>query len=279
MSEKPMTASFMDNPGNGIVRQMVQLGLHRGEWRSHVYRDLSAEEATRAALQIEGARNIGLVLSQAERARDMARSYRNFRVGAAGLAGYYGAGTPLSIEVLLGANAKPVSGSDIINIHAEHEVMIQAMERRLPQQEATIPLFAVVGDLQPDQQTGLETPTLHPCGVCRDAFLEDETPITPDSICVTANPTFTEFEWFSVRSLIAHHEGVDGVRRGGASFSSRPLALSFDLPQRGDEPFDLAELDTDEMLASDREVALKLQYPLLQFVLDSINEPTAGSVE
>lgn len=279
MSEKPMTASFMDNPGNGIVRQMVQLGLHRGEWRSHVYRDLSAEEATRAALQIEGARNIGLVLSQAERARDMARSYRNFRVGAAGLAGYYGAGTPLSIEVLLGANAKPVAGSDIINIHAEHEVIIQAMERRLPQQEATIPLFAVVGDLQPDQQTGLETPTLHPCGVCRDAFLEDETPITPDSICVTANPTFTEFEWFSVRSLIAHHEGVDGVRRGGASFSSRPLALSLDLPQRGDEPFDLSQLDTDEMVASDREVALKLQYPLLQFVLDSINEPTAGSVE
>jgi hypothetical protein len=57
------------------------------------------------------------------------------------------------------------------------------------------------------------------------------------------------------------------------------LALSLDLPQRGDEPFDLSQLDTDEMVASDREVAMKLQYPLLQFVIDSIHEVSEDGTE
>ena len=264
--------SFIDNPGNGVVRQMVQMGLHRGEWRSHIYRNLTERAEVTAAMQIEGARNITLLLAQAERARQRAVSYRNFRVGAAALATYSGGGYPLTIESLLGGNNKPVEKSDVINVHAEHQLMIQAMETKLPGQAANIPLFAVMGDLQPDQQTGLMAPTLHPCGVCRDAFMEPDTPIGPESICVTARADYTEVEWFTIGALNAYHRGeIDRSSFGRASFAKTPLAFSTTLPERGDAPVDMAQFDTEEYLESDWEVAQKLQIPLMKYVVDVVN--------
>jgi len=264
--------SFIDNPGNGVVRQMVQMGLHRGEWRSQIYRDLSGPAEVMAAMQIEGARNIALLLAQAERARQYAASYRDFRVGAAALATYSGGGRPLNIEALLGANNKPVEGSDIINVHAEHELMIQAMERKLPSQKATIPLFAVMGDLQPDQQTGITAPTLHPCGVCRAAFMEADTPIGPESICVTARADYTEIEWFTIDALNAFHRGeTDRSAFGRASFAETPLALTTKLPERGDAPVNMAQFEDQRYVESDREVARKLQGPLMKYVVDVVN--------
>ncbi len=265
--------SFRDNPGNGVVQQMVQLGLHRGEWRSHIYGHLSRDAEVQAAVQIEGARNIVSLLAQAEWARQYARSYRNFRVGAAALAAYSGGGHPLVIEALLGSNSKPVQGSDAINIHAEHELMIQAMERKLPGQVAHIPIFTVMGDLQPDQQTGNETPTLHPCGICRDSFMEPGSPISPESICVTARADYTEIEWFSVDALLAFHRGeTDRSAFGHASFAATPLSLAAVLPQRGDASIDLVRYETDEFLQSDHEVAQKLQLPLMEYVADRVNK-------
>ena len=264
--------SFVDNPGNGVVRQMVQMGVYRGEWRSQIYKHLSGSAEVTAAMQIEGARNIVLLLAQAERARRYAASYRDFRVGAAALATYSGGGHSLNIEALLGGNNKPMEGSDIINVHAEHQLMIQAMERKLPGQEATIPLFTVIGDLQPDQQTGLTAPTLHPCGVCRNAFMEPDTPIGPESICVTARADYTEIEWFTIDALIAFHRGeTDRSAFGRASFAETPLALATSLPERGGAPVNLAQYDTPEYIESDREVVQKLQMPLMKYVIDIVN--------
>ena len=259
--------SYADNPGNSVVRQMVQMGIYRAEWRSLVYNGLDEIDAARVVLQTEGARNLGALIADAERARRYANSYRDFRVGASAFAAYVGGNHETVFESLLGANSKPVQGSDIINIHAEHELMIQATERKLLGQTALIPIFVVIGDLQPDQATGNETATLHPCGVCREAFLEPEAPISPESVCVTATPDLSTFEWFSVRSLIRYHNGECATTDGGrVEFGETPLAFTPPLPEREGGPISLAQFETAEYIESDHEIAEKLQLPLMQYV-------------
>jgi hypothetical protein len=132
--------------------------------------------------------------------------------------------------------------------------MIQTEQEKYPDENASIPFFVVIGDMQADQQTGIETPTLHPCGVCRNTFLENDTPINLDSICVTARPDLKEIEWYTVRSLIDYHNGLsDGSDFGYASYDSRPLALSIPMPGRSNIPIILSDYDTPEMLESDHQ--------------------------
>jgi cytidine deaminase len=259
--------SYRDNPGNRLVEQTVALGIRAHDWEPYVYQYQSDEEKMSAALQIEGAKAIPLLLAQAEAARQYARSYRNFRVGAAALSLFYNPEGLSRFGFFMGANVKPVQGSDVINVHAEHELMIQTEQEKYPDENASIPFFVVIGDMQADQQTGIETPTLHPCGVCRNTFLENDTPINLDSICVTARPDLKEIEWYTVRSLIDYHNGLsDGSDFGYASYDSRPLALSIPMPGRSNIPIILSDYDTPEMLESDHYVLDTLQLPLLQYV-------------
>ena len=263
--------SFIDNPGNGVVGQMAYMQRHGSEWQ-HSYGRVTDEVTARAIAQIEGAQNISFLLAQAERARLRARSWRKFLVGAAAVAAFTEVNRPPIFRVVLGANNKPVQGSDVINVHAEHEIMLQAVEAKAPTQTVQIPLFTVIGDLQPDQQTGIKTPTLHPCGVCRESFMEEESPIRPESICVTASPDLRHFEWFSVQSLIAYHRGEhDGSEFGRATFQSVPLALATSLPQPGDPSIDMNIFETQEMIESDHEIAERLQAPLLRYVHNQLD--------
>lgn len=127
--------------------------------------------------------------------------------------------------------------------------------------------MVIVGDLQPDQQTGIATPTLHPCGICRQAFLEPKSPIRPDTLVVTANPRLMSFEWFSVEALIKFHnsEGRDGSR-GLARFASRPVSFDPVEPNPRTGAIDLSILNTPNRIKSDREVAERLTLPLLSYL-------------
>src|ERR1700757_4037160 len=156
--------SYLENPGNQIIHDALELyskgpnGMSLTRERMPMYPPEFATASVNALIH---------ALLEAEKAREKSRSYRGFRVGAAAVAYYYGPTSTRKLTVARGANAKPVEGSDIINVHAEHTVMTAIDAAALPGDSIYVPLLAVVGDLQPDQQSGEETLTLHPCGVCR----------------------------------------------------------------------------------------------------------------
>ena len=204
------------------------------------------------------------LLAGAEQARALAKSYRNFRVGAAALAVYKN-GQTISHRIVHGANAKPVEGSDIINVHAEHILMLNAEAYKEEGDEVTIPAIAVIGDLQPDQQSNEQTKTLHPCGVCRQAFEEHGSPISHDTICFTANPEHTTFEWFTIGALMKKHTRGDDSGIKFAKFTKRPLALSLQITTNG--TVDTSQYDTPAYLRSNQEVASNLIAPMIEFML------------
>lgn len=149
----------------------------------------------------------GFAISALKRARqaqkDNAISYRNFNVGAAGVA-YNPDNSRLGI--FTGFNAK-VDGTDLINIHAE-EVVVGKIRRF---GGSIITLLAVVGDLQPDQQSGTVTTTLHPCGRCRKMLAETGL-VTDRTVFMSATIDLQNVEIYDLPALVRlHDEGVDGT--------------------------------------------------------------------
>ena len=257
--------SYLDNPGNQLVEQVLRIQKHdrSGEFVSH--RALALGEDIIATTRFEGARNITALIGAVEDgARPLALSYRKFRVGAAAMVTLFGGDRQWSYMLSHGANVKPVD-SDVINVHAEHELMIKAKESTEEGEEVNIPIMLVIGDLQADQQTGRESPALHPCGVCRGAFMEEDSPISQETLIVTANPGLTIFEWFSVRALNRFHATGEYRDMGMAEFPERPLSFDRVEPDPVTGTISLSRLETDEYLASDHEVALRLTVPLMRY--------------
>ena len=212
-----------------------------------------------------GADNAILLLTAAERARAFSRSWRDFRVGAAALAIYEGGGFPTEYRLIHGANFKPEESSNEVNIHAEDILNHRALEGCRPEQKVSIAAFAVVGDLQPDQQSAVVTDTLHPCGLCRDSFMHPGSPIGPETLGITANTGFTAFEWFIINALRAYHLGVLTKEEsiGSARFNTRPLALSIKPPNHYTKrSVVIGEQDTPELRVSNHEVMRELQLPV-----------------
>lgn len=219
--------------------------------------------------RLYGAENAILLLSAAERARNYAKSWRKFKVGAAGFAIYEGGGLPVQYRLIHGANFKPLENDGSINIHAEDILGYRALQARRPGQHVDIAAFAVVGDPQPDQQSGIVTDTLQPCGLCRDSFMKAHSPIGPESFGVTANTEFTSFEWFTIHSLRAYHLGVLTKEEalGAASFAERPLSLAERQPEDFEgQTIDFSKYEEPRYIASNRLVMAALQIPITQYV-------------
>lgn len=207
-----------------------------------------------------------VTLLGAEKARQHADSYRQFRVGAAAVAFFYGPRGRRSLNFAHGVNVKPIQGSDVINVHAEQMVMAGIEASKAPDESVYVPVMAVVGDLQPDQQSGEETLTLHPCGVCRDAFNQPDTPVDERTLFVSANPDFTVVEWFSLAALAKVHngDGHDGI--GRAVFDERsPILTPVDLTGRSF--IALSEFDTPEMDAAEDVYEEKIMFPVRDYVI------------
>lgn len=215
--------NYLDNPGNRLVRQTLSLSRENLGYTSTRRYPEQLHPAVNAA-SIAG--NVNFVLLHAELSRQFADSYRDFRVGAAAMA-VFRREQQLRMAYVHGANAKPVAGSDIINVHAEHTVLSMVEDARRPGESTYhIPLIAIIGDLQPDQQSGTNTSTLHPCGICRDMFYEDTSPIDDKSLIVTAASDFRVVEWCNRKALRALHETGDDSGIGRVEFVERHPLLT-----------------------------------------------------
>lgn len=255
--------SYLENHGNRLIsdayalRDMgpnvmqlpaARMPLHPGEFAAH-----SANAVIPALLG-------------AERAREYAWSYREFLVGAAAVAYFYSPHGARKMNFSHGANAKPVPGSDIINVHAEHTVMTAINAEKRPGESVYVPVLAVVGDLQPDQQSGEETLTLHPCGLCREAFDHPDTPIDRRTLIVTANPDFTVVEWLSLGALARVHSASDHEGIDRALFKQRsPILTPPNL--EGRNFIRLSEFDTPEMDHYEDEYEEKVMFPVIRYVM------------
>lgn len=135
-------------------------------------------------------------------------SYRNMRVGAAALVLYTSESMKRGI-VVCGANFKPVPYEGALNLHAEDVVAAFANALKKPDETLSIPVIAVVGDVQPDQQSGKVTPTLHPCGLCRDKMTHGSLPLAPESIIITQTPDGAACEQLTLDELIELHATSD----------------------------------------------------------------------
>lgn len=204
-------------------------------------------------------------LLAAEEAKPFADSWRGFEVGAAAAAMCFGAGGTRS-WFLHGANVKPQEKSEV-NVHAEHTIMIKAARRhaKLPDTNLFIPTLAVVGDLQNDQQSKQKLEVLHPCGICREAFKDPESPIDNRTLFVMANPSFTVVEWTNTEGLHLLHRFEDDSLIGHAEFSQRPTVLKPASPNhRG--IVDPSMYDSSEVHESEQEFDTKVRRPVQQYV-------------
>lgn len=140
------------------------------------------------------------LLPAAQAAREHAVSYREFLVGAAVL------GILLNGEdsyVKTGANIKPTKDGGI-NLHAE----AIALDKLSLELTAAVPLIAVVGDVQPDQQSRKLLNTLHPCVDCRKKLCTHPLIDKFDTIIATATPDLKAVELSRFSNLRAFHENA-----------------------------------------------------------------------
>ena len=258
--------SYTDNPGNRLVGQTVRLGRHDRDGEFETQREVQEFRQGEYLCRIDGVQNIGRLLLAAERARTEADSWRDFRVGAAAMVCYFNpAEHTWRYELVQGANSKPTESGEI-NVHAEHTIMTKAREFALPGEVYTVPFVVLIGDMQADQQTGIHSPTLHPCGVCRQAFKEPDTPIGPTTMFLSATADMTQFEWYTAAALDDFHNHGNSAGMGGVGFSKPPLALTYD-PESivVDGAARLSLLESEEFINSDNEVSLKLIMPALMY--------------
>lgn len=124
-------------------------------------------------------------------------SYRQFYVGAVALTA-----SPAfdQLGFLHGANIKP-DEAGIINEHAEDIVVNKA--RRYGMQ---IMSLMVVGNTQPDHQSHLNPPTLHPCGRCRDMLSASENVVLPTTTIFSASPDGKTYEMYGLSALRQYHQ-------------------------------------------------------------------------
>ncbi len=259
--------NYLNNHGNKLVRQTLELSEQNVGYTSVLQYPEQLHPFVYAAMVAD---NVSFILLEAEKSREFADSYRNFRVGSAALA-VYRRGEQMRKSFVHGANSKPVSGSDIINVHAEHTILSMVETgRRTDEQTHHVPLVGIIGDLQADQQSGTDTATLHPCGICREAFQEQESLVDSTSLIVTTNPDFTAVEWFSTAALARLHDEGDDSGIGRAEFSERHPMLT--VPQWykdaliSGEPVVLADHDNER--EAEREYEAKVRDPIFRYVVN-----------
>lgn len=240
---------YRDNPGNAVIAAYTQLETLD---RDHVRQTpANAPFSLRHMFEQRGtvANVLTYLLVEAEKSREHALSYRNFRVGAAAVVLYWREGREYQMYVH-GANMKPTT-SDDINVHAEH-VLMRSIERYMrPGDEVAVPALAVIGDYQDDQQSGRRTKTLHPCGVCREDFCSFEHPSFSDTLFLTARADLQTFEWFTLPELTTLHNDDTDNELSYATFDHpldifRPLDVESGVVRVDDE------ISADERLFDER---------------------------
>lgn len=145
--------------------------------------------------------NVLRALFAAREARELAVSWRDFKVGAAVVGMTF---QPSGMRFMTGANVKPDEDSTM-NVHAEQVALQKARDRQFD----VVSIVAVVGETQNDTQSGKEMHTLHPCGLCRAIMLQDALVDPKASLIVSALPDFSKIELYNLEALHAFHTTHD----------------------------------------------------------------------
>jgi cytidine deaminase len=130
-------------------------------------------------------------------------SYRNFNVGCAVLAC---SGQKQEYKVFVGANLK--AGPGTVKVCAERVAIMASVSAGYN----FIVAIVVCGEPQKDEVSGVNSPTLHPCDVCRETLyhliVHDErfeTVVEFDTILLTVNKNTGEREEMTLRELFDIH--------------------------------------------------------------------------
>ncbi len=99
-----------------------------------------------------------------------------------------------------GANFKPEQYGPI-NTHAEEEVLYAA--------RSVLNVLAVVGDVQPDDNTGLAAETLLPCSAVCLPMLKASQSLESHSLILSANPDLSVVQYYGVPELNKVYETGD----------------------------------------------------------------------
>ena len=223
-----------------VTQGMLELLSRLPKTDTHSFRSVITAEYTKEhiALSLTPA-NLLLALHRAREAQELAISYRGFKVGAAivGLAF-----NPANFQIMTGVNVKPDEVSSM-NVHAE-QVALQKMRDR---QFDVASMVVVVGNTQPDKQSGSNMPTLHPCGLCRSVMLQDPLIDKDATLIVSALPDFSKIELYNLASLYDFHESHDA---SGIYRIDMPHLSLFDPVMTSSTPYTLE--DTNETIAEER---------------------------
>jgi cytidine deaminase len=125
-----------------------------------------------------------------------AQSHRGFKVGAMVIAYDLPRGR---LGIFFGANRKPQAAGNV-NEHAEQVAIEKALQRGY----TLIAAIVIFGPVQADTQSGHQSDTLHPCGLCR-AYMTGVAEICPDRTRIYTFASEDVTETFSLRELMALH--------------------------------------------------------------------------
>ncbi len=215
----------------------------------------SAEDAAYGA--VNGA-NLLFSLQRAQKARELAVSYRDFNVGASILSYTL---NPLTARLLSGLNVTPQKNGEL-NMHAEQ----LALQKVSDWGANLISLIAVVGEVQADTQSGFIADTLHPCGLCREALDESETIDDDRTIIASALPDLRTIELYSFGALKRFHETGNFREIYQAKLPELELLTPFIPPSNGQA---ITLEDTPELRREERIWESTIGIPLLNYRLTS----------
>lgn len=150
-----------------------------------------------------------LVIRARTAAAKRGRSYRDFRVGAAALLSsarpeYLRSIGRTDHVIYTGANWK--MGKDDRNTCAEQEIVAQVRQQEHLFPPRKIFALAIAGEAQdePDRESGVFTPTLHPCSHCR-RLLQQVSGMKPDTIIMTVSRSSDTMEVMTFAELLSIH--------------------------------------------------------------------------
>jgi cytidine deaminase len=150
-----------------------------------------------------------IVIRAREAAKERGRSYRDFRVGAAALLSSAKPELLRSIgragnTIYTGSNWK--LGKQERNTCAEQEIVAQIRQQQYLFPARKILALVIAGEPQdePDAESGLLTPTLHPCRHCRK-LLAEVPEMKPDTVIITVGLTTDTMEIMLFRELLRLH--------------------------------------------------------------------------
>ncbi|MDB5162801.1 MAG: hypothetical protein JWN28_408 [Candidatus Saccharibacteria bacterium] len=188
-------------------------GVRVGPYYSQIHNEYNREDFLRSII----APNVLVALHRARQAQELAVSYRDFNVGAAAVAlTRHNAG----FQILPGINAK-TNEEGPLNMHAEQLALRTAKTHNADM----ISIVAVVGNTQPDQQSGHEMHTLHPCGKCRTKLFEEPLIDNDATLIFSALPDLQTIEVATVNGLLAYHNDEDPDPSGVTLFQFPDLEL------------------------------------------------------